>query len=76
MKNLDHEVIIEDLKDSASRHQSVIGWCEEQWGERWCPITNRTGLWACFWTGKYKPMSYRYCFADERDMTLFILRWL
>lgn len=75
MNKLEHEVILEDQKDSSSRHQSVINWCEEQWGKRWCPITNRGGLWACFWTGRHNPMSYRYCFADERDQVLFILRW-
>ena len=74
MNKLEHEVIIEDLQ-APSNYQSLINWCEEQWGERWNPITNREGLWACFWTGKSMPMSYRYCFADERDQILFILRW-
>ena len=74
MNKLEHEVILEDLETS-SAHHSLISWCEEQWGERWNPITNREGLWACFWTGKSMPMSYRYCFADDRDLFLFLLRW-
>jgi hypothetical protein len=74
MNKLEHEVILED-QETPGELLSVRHWCEEQWGERWCPITNREGLWACFWTGKHKPMSYRYCFADERDLVLFILRW-
>jgi 1,4-alpha-glucan branching enzyme len=74
MNKLEYEVILEDL-ETPSAHRSLISWCEEQWGERWNPITNREGLWACFWTGRSLPMSYRYCFADERDQILFILRW-
>jgi len=54
---------------------SVRLWCEEQWGERWCPLTNRTGSWACFWTGEYNPTTYRFCFADEQQQFIFTLRW-
>jgi hypothetical protein len=74
-KRLNHEVVLPSTRGYDPASYEVTKWCQEQWGERWCPITNPTGRWACFWTGKNNPITYRHCFAHERDMTLFILRW-
>ena len=76
MNKLEHEVILPSIKDDGTIDTGgATQWCQAQWGERWCPIANREGRWACFWTGKNNPMTFRYCFADERDLVLFLLRW-
>ncbi len=68
--HLDHEVMIH--RDQCRR---VMRWCEEQYGPRWEAIGNRTGVWSVFWAGRGHTDQYRFCFAKEKDMLLFILRW-
>jgi len=53
----------------------IDSWCTEQFGERWSITKNTKGKWCSFWAGREKPRYYRWCFTDEKDMTLFLLRW-
>ncbi len=69
-RHLDHEVMIH--RDQC---RPVMRWCEEQYGPRWEAIGNRTGVWSVFWAGRGYTDQYRFCFAKEKDMLLFILRW-
>jgi hypothetical protein len=33
-------------------------------------------MWAMFWAGPGAgPGKYRFCFAEEKDMLLFMLKW-
>ena len=54
-------------------------WCQEQWGERWTPTTNREGTWSVFWGGnrtvELVPSHYRWHFATEEQLAWFKLRW-
>jgi hypothetical protein len=70
-RQLDHEVMIH--KD---RHRGAVEWCQEQFGKRWEAIGYRAGTWAVFWAGRNHPGKYRFCFAHERDLVWFTLRWL
>jgi hypothetical protein len=68
--HLDHEVLIDSEK-----HLKASRWCAKQFGQRWEAIGYRSGLWCLFWAGRDNPGKYRFCFAREQDMLLFILRW-
>ena len=70
-RHLDHEVLIDSKK-----HNAAGRWCAEQFGQRWEAIGYRSGRWCMFWGGHPHPGKYRFCFAHEQDMLLFILRWL
>lgn len=50
-------------------------WCTEQFGPRWNIVDNREGVWCCFWRGRGNPGSYEWLFCNEKDATLFALRW-
>lgn len=67
---LDYEVLVQ--KDT---HRHAGKWCEEQYGERWNPINNRSGRWCMFWAGMSDFDKYRFCFVDEKDYMMFLLRW-
>ena len=69
--HLDYEVMIH--KDQRRAAQE---WCQEQLGRRWEAIGYRTGVWAVFWAGRGHTDQYRFCFARERDMLMFVLRWI
>jgi hypothetical protein len=69
-RHLDHEVLID-----AHKHGPASKWCVEQFGARWEAIGNRSGRWCLFWAGRDAPKKYRFCFADEKDMVWFVLRW-
>lgn len=68
---LEHETLID-----RSIHRAAAQWCEENLGKRWDLFENRTGRWSMFWAGREERSMYRFCFANEKDMMLFILRWL
>lgn len=68
--HLDYEVLIH--KDI---HRAAGEWCEQQFGRRWEAIGYRSGRWAMFWAGRINFDQYRFCFADEQDKLMFILRW-
>ena len=70
-RHLDHEVLIDSEK-----HNDAARWCAEHFGQRWEAIDYRAGRWCLFWAGRDMPKKYRFCFAHERDLLLFILRWL
>lgn len=71
IRSPEHTVVVpKDIINSADR------WCEEQFGERWNAITNRSGMWTVFWAGPTSPKSYNFHFSEEQDRLLFILRWL
>jgi hypothetical protein len=67
---LDHEIYID-----SSNHRAAQSWCKEHLGERWSPISNRTGLWSIYWAGRENIGKYRVCFATEKDAIWFALRW-
>jgi hypothetical protein len=69
-RHLDYEVLIH--KD---QHRAAMQWCEEQFGKRWEAIGYRTGIWTVFWSGGESFDQYRFCFAQEKDMIWFALRW-
>jgi hypothetical protein len=71
-RHLDHEVLID-----SSLHREAARWCETQFGRRWEATGNRSGRWNMFWAGPGFgfPGQYRFCFAREQDMMMFILRW-
>jgi hypothetical protein len=63
-------------------HRPASKWCAEQWGSRWDPIDNRSGLWCMFWCGpswneddKHKHRKYRVHFKTEEQCAWFLLRW-
>ena len=69
--HLDYEVMI--YKDQCRK---VMRWCEEQHGPRWEAVGNRSGIWCVFWAGREHTDRYKFCFAHERDMLMFVLRWI
>jgi hypothetical protein len=70
-RHLDHEVLIHKRQ-----YHNATRWCETQFGLRWEAIGYRAGTWTVFWAGRDNPVKYRFCFARERDMLMFILRWV
>lgn len=68
-----HEVFIHK-----SVQREAAQWCREQYGERWQATGrgNRQGVWTVFWAGRDSFSMYRFCFVNEQDMILFILRWI
>jgi hypothetical protein len=50
-------------------------WCEAQFGKRWEAIGYRAGTWTVFWAGRESVDQYRFCFAQEKDMIWFMLKW-
>lgn len=71
MHRLEFEVQIH--KDQCA---NAVDWCNDQFGSRWSSISNRSGRWALFWCGNAHHEWYKFCFAQEQDMTWFSLRWL
>jgi hypothetical protein len=69
-RHLDHEVLIHK-----SRHHAAMRWCEAEFGLCWEAIGHRQGIWCVFWAGRDHYDRYRFCFAHERDMIWFTLRW-
>jgi hypothetical protein len=69
-RHLDYEVLIHK-----SQHHAVMRWCEEQHGPRWESLGNRSGVWSVYWAGRDHYDQYRFCFALEQDLLLFVLRW-
>jgi hypothetical protein len=69
--HLDHEVLIHK-----SRHRAAQEWCEQQFGRQWEAIGYRSGTWAVFWAGRESFDQYRFCFAQEKDLVWFTLRWM
>jgi hypothetical protein len=69
-RHLDYEVLI-----NSGQHNQAGRWCTEQFGKRWEAIGYRAGRWSMFWAGREHPGKYRFCFALERDMIWFTLRW-
>jgi hypothetical protein len=70
-RHLDYEVLIHK-----NQYRAAMKWCEEQFGKRWEALQYRQGLWSVFWAGNKSFDQYRFCFAHERDMLMFILRWV
>lgn len=69
-RHLDHEVLLD-----SKQHNAAARWCTKQFGQRWEAIGYRSGRWCMFWAGRDNPGKYRFCFAHEQDLLLFILRW-
>jgi hypothetical protein len=70
-RHLDHEVLIH-----RDQHRAAQEWCEEQFGRRWEAIGYRAGIWTVFWGGRESFDQYRFCFAHEKDLVWFTLRWM
>jgi hypothetical protein len=68
--HLDHEVLIHKRQ-----YRDAMLWCEAQFSKRWEAIGYRAGTWTVFWAGRDQPVWYRFCFALEQDLLLFVLRW-
>ena len=73
LKRLEHEIIV-------PRHSLEYGlaperWCKQHFGPEWDIFDNPQGRWKKFWAGRDAPNCYRWCFADERDLAWFALRW-
>jgi hypothetical protein len=71
IRSPEHEVIF-----GKKNHQRQIDWCTEKFGKRWSVIDNREGTWTCFWAGVDSPRNYRWLFKDEKDLVMFVLRWM
>jgi hypothetical protein len=73
IKRLPYEVILEDFHGSA--HAEV--WCEEQFGKRWGPSSDRFGNWAALSVPRLlsAPTKIKFLFANEKDAIFFKLRW-
>ena len=69
-RHLDHGVLID-----SGLHAQAARWCTSYLGCRWEATGNRSGRWNMFWSGFKDPGKYRFCFAREQDMMMFILRW-
>jgi hypothetical protein len=69
-RHLDHEVLIHK-----NQHHAAMRWCEAEFGLRWEAIGHRQGIWCVFWAGRDHYDRYRFCFAREKDMIWFTLRW-
>ena len=62
---------------STERHDyKAEQWCIDQFGPRWIAIDRRDGNWTRFWVGPASPKTYEWHFRNEKDMMMFILRWL
>lgn len=70
IKSPKHEVIL-----SKENHWEQSDWCTKKFGKRWNVVDNRSGTWCCFWAGRESFGDYRWCFTNEQDMVLFLLRW-
>ncbi len=72
MNKLPYEVFID-----SQHHRYAKSWCKEQWGEEWSVVSNRNGIWSCFWAGTrgHHTGKYRYIFEHEKDAIIFLLRW-
>lgn len=68
----EHEVL---LKSTTHKPHEIAEWCTENFGPRWEAIGNRSGVWTVFWAGREDFGSYRWCFTNEKDLVLFMLRW-
>ena len=73
--HLGHEVLIHK-----SKRLQAARWCEKKFGDNWSPIDNRGGRWTMIWAGHNKTFDdmtefdqYRFCFADDRDLMIFML---
>jgi hypothetical protein len=70
-RHLNHGVWID-----RSLHREAARWCETQFGRRWEVMGHGSGLWCVFWSGPgVWSGKYRFCFAREQDMMMFVLRW-
>jgi hypothetical protein len=59
-------------------YREAARWCEQQYGPRNDLLKNRQGVWNVLWNGmsdNNRPSQYRFNFASEQDLVLFILRW-
>ena len=72
---LEHEVMVDIVKDTDLRPDAAEDWCLEQFGKRWNAFNSTDGRWACFWGGRNDPARYRFCFAESRDAVFFALKW-
>ena len=71
---LEHEVMVDIVKDTDLRHYAAEDWCIKHFGKRWTAL-GETGRWACFWAGRNDPARYRFCFAESRDAVFFAVKW-
>lgn len=69
----EHEVFLK--KRSETHNWQMTAWCTEKFGKRWSAVDHREGIWCCFWAGPDSPGDYRWCFTNEQDMVMFVLRW-
>ena len=70
-RHLDHEALIHK-----SQHHAAMRWCEAQYGARWEALSHRSGVWCVFWAGRDHYDQYKFCFAHQQDMMMFVLRWI
>jgi hypothetical protein len=68
--HLDYEFLIHKRQ-----YHNAMKWCEAQFGKRWEAIGYRAGTWTVFWAGRESVDQYRFCFAQEKDMIWFMLKW-
>lgn len=69
-RRLEYEVAVD-----AHKHGPASKWCEQHFGQRWNALNYRQGRWSMFWMGREDPKKYRFCFANEKEMIWFILKW-
>lgn len=56
----------------------VNQWCQEQFGPRWEATSDQSGRWFEFWRPGMRDEDYtvyEWCFVNEADALLFVLRW-
>ena len=74
LKTLPHEVYVPKHKVREAER-----WCKTELGERWSVISNRQGLWSCFWVGprskQHQAGTYQFSFDNEEIAMWFALRW-
>ena len=69
-RHLDHEVLID-----SSLHNQAARWCASYLGRQWEVVDFRSGRWSMFWAGFRDVDKFKFCFAREQDMMMFMLRW-
>jgi hypothetical protein len=57
------------------QYRDAEHWCRNRLGERWSVTDNRSGQWACFWSGTDAFAYYNFHFARKEDLIWVALKW-
>jgi hypothetical protein len=72
MQELPYEIVLPKI--SESHLWTMKEWCVFKFGTQWNP-EEKYGPWTVFWCGPAQSKDYRWHFKNQRDATMFILRW-